>query len=73
MNAQLGVIAGAAVSASASMAPAERLRFASVLNEIGAASTNAAQKQAIARLASAIASGQRNIDLVAVASALSAS
>ncbi len=73
INAQLGVIAGAAVTAAASLPAAERVAFASVLSEIGSASTNAAQAQNIAQLAAQIQSGQQNIDLVAVASSLSAS
>lgn len=73
LNAQLGVIAGTAVRAAASLPPAQRVAVAASLREIAAASTNAGQIASITQVATAIEAGAGNIDLEAVADAFSAS
>lgn len=71
MNTQLGVIAGTAVKAAEKLPAAEKLKLGGMIREIAAASTNPAQKAALVSLASSVETGSK-VDLVAVASALSA-
>ncbi len=72
MNAALGVIAGTAVSAAASLPPAELAALAAVMEIVAAASTDPVQLQALLQLATALESGE-TVDLVAMAASLSAS
>ena len=72
LNAELGVIASTALLAAASLPPAQLALLSAVMMDIAAASTDPLQKQALTELASALESGT-SVDLVAVASALSAS
>ena len=72
LNAELGVIAGTAVSAAANLPAAEKLALGGMLRDIAAASTNPAQQAALVNLASAVETGS-DVDLVAFASAISAS
>lgn len=72
-NAQLGVIAGVAVQAAATLPTAQRVAVGSVLTEIAAASTNPVQQQTLAQLANQLQSGASVAELTATASSLSAS
>ncbi len=72
VNAQLGAIAGAAITAAASLPATERAKLAVIMRAIAAASTNPEQASALQALASNLASGA-DVNLVAVASSLSAS
>lgn len=71
LNAQLGVVAGVALSAAANLPAAEKLKLGGMIREIAAASTNARQQTALLSLASAVETGS-NVDLAAAASAMSA-
>ena len=68
INAQIGIIAGIAVSSARSLPASQRVGFSSVLSELAAASTNPAQTRALTQLASVAQSGQP-VDLDAVAAA----
>lgn len=72
LNAQLGVVAGTAISAAANLPAAEKLALGGMIREIAAASTNPGQATALLNLASAVETGS-DVDLVAFASAVSAS
>lgn len=72
LNAQLGLVAGTAISAAASLPAAEKLALGGMIREIAAASTNPGQTTALLNLASAVETGS-DVDLVAFASAISAS
>ena len=71
INAQLGVIAGTAITAAASLPPAQRVQLAATIRSVASASTNPAQVQALQTLASDLEAGS-DVDLAAVASSLSA-
>ena len=72
MNAQLGSIASAALTAASVLPADQRAQLAGIMGMIASASTNLAQIQALQKLASNLASGAE-INLVAVASSLSQS
>ncbi len=69
LNSALGVIAGTAVSAAASMPPAERRGLAAVMSQIAAVSTDETQRTALTKLARDLQSGA-DVDLIAQASAI---
>lgn len=72
LNAQLGVLAGAALSGARNLPAAEKLSLAGVLTVISSASSDPTQIAALNNLASDLASGV-DVDLAAFASAISAS
>jgi len=72
INTQLGAIAGVAITAAASLPAVERAKLADMMRAIAAASTSPEQARALQTLASNLASGA-DVNLVAVASSLSAS
>jgi hypothetical protein len=74
INTQLGLIASAVASGGASLPASLRAGMAAVMEEIASASTDAAQRESLALLASSFQGslqGGSPVDLIAVASALS--
>lgn len=72
LNTQLGVLASTAVSAAASLPPAEQVAVAGALEAIADASTDVEQIAALNTVSTALASGQ-TVDLSAEANSFSAS
>lgn len=71
LNAQLGVLAGAALGGAQSLPAAEKLALAGTLRAISAESTNPAQAAALTQLAAQFAAGE-DVNLEAFAAAISA-
>lgn len=72
LNAQLGVLAGAALSGAKSLPAGELVALASTMSAISDASTDPAQKLALTQLSSDLSQGVA-VDFTAVASAISSS
>lgn len=70
-NTQLGVIAGTALGAAASLPATERAALAGVLRDVAAASTNAEQVASLTALAARLETDASSVDLTAVAQAFS--
>lgn len=73
LNTQLGVVAGTALGAAASLPTAERAALSGVLRDVAAASTNTQQIASLTALAATLESDAPSVDLTAVAQSFSSS